>query len=90
MMSFFAGPSSPVLAGIIEEGGSDPTPELLVVPPPLPRKVLPDRASLGPPPMKPDRPPSVNLSEFTAHAPSVEENGALTAVTHTVTSENPA
>ncbi|XP_036970800.1 FYN-binding protein 1 isoform X2 [Acanthopagrus latus] len=70
-------PSSPVLAGIIEEGGSDPTPELLVVPPPLPRKVLPDRASLGPPPMKPDRPPSVNLSEFTAHAPSVEENGIL-------------
>ncbi|XP_030290022.1 histone-lysine N-methyltransferase 2D isoform X3 [Sparus aurata] len=73
-------PSSPVLAGIIEEGGSDPAPELLVVPPPPPRKVFPDRASLGPPPEKPDRPPFVNLSEFTAPAPApapapvVEEN----------------
>lgn len=94
VMSFFAGPSSPVLAGIIEEGGSDPAPELLVVPPPPPRKVFPDRASLGPPPEKPDRPPFVNLSEFTAPAPApapvVEENGALTTVTLTVNSVNPA
>lgn len=55
--------ASPVLEGITEEG-SDPIPELLVVPPPPPKRALPDPESLGPAPDKPDRPPSVNLSEF--------------------------
>ncbi|XP_051232880.1 FYN-binding protein 1 isoform X1 [Dicentrarchus labrax] len=64
---------SPVLEGITEEG-SDAVPELLMVPPPPPRKVLPDHESLGPAPAKPDRPPSVNLSEFIPSPPSLEDN----------------
>ncbi|XP_060887787.1 FYN-binding protein 1 isoform X2 [Labrus mixtus] len=48
----------------LTEDGIDPIPELLVVPPPPQKKVLPDPESLGPAPEKPDRPPSVNLSQF--------------------------
>lgn len=70
MMQLFSGQSSPVLEGIAEEG-SDAVPELLVVPPPPPRKALPDTESLGPAPEKPERPPSVNLSEF-IHPPPLQ------------------
>lgn len=82
MMSFFAGEASPALEGITEDG-SDPVPELLVVPPPPPRKVLPVPESLGPAPEKPERPPSVNLNEFSL-LPPVEYNGVATIVTLTL------
>lgn len=61
-----------LLEGITEEG-SEAVPELLVVPPP-PTKVLSNRSSLplGPPPEKPERPTSVNLSHFHAPFPRVE------------------
>ncbi|XP_029005215.1 proline-rich protein 36 [Betta splendens] len=59
------------LDGIAEEG-PEPVPELLVVPPPS-KKVLPDRSCLGPPPAKPERPHSVNLSQFSAPPPRVED-----------------
>lgn len=78
-MSFFAGQASPVLEGVTEEG-SDPIPEMLVVPPPPPRKVLPDPESLGSAPEKPERPPSVSLSEF---IPPVEDNGVTSIMTLT-------
>ncbi|XP_076009221.1 uncharacterized protein LOC143002762 [Genypterus blacodes] len=61
---------SPVLEGIAEEG-SDPTPELLVVPPPPPRKSIPMPEALGPAPQKPARPSSVNLSTFRPSSPEV-------------------
>ncbi|XP_070688259.1 FYN-binding protein 1 [Pempheris klunzingeri] len=71
--SFDQGQASPELEGVTEEG-SDPIPELLVVPPPPPRMVLPDPESLGPAPEKPERPPSVDLSDFVPLPPPVEEN----------------
>ncbi|XP_069378459.1 FYN-binding protein 1 isoform X2 [Paralichthys olivaceus] len=64
--------ASPVLEGLSEEG-SDAVPELFVLHPPPPRKVLPDPESLGPAPEKPDRPPYVNLNEFIP-PPPVEDN----------------
>ncbi|XP_065812101.1 FYN-binding protein 1 isoform X2 [Labrus bergylta] len=66
--------SSPVIEGITEEG-IDPIPELLVVPVPPPKKVLPDPESLGPAPEKPDRPPSVNLSRFIPPPPMEDYTG---------------
>ncbi|KAM7011997.1 uncharacterized protein LKV04_022461 [Tautogolabrus adspersus] len=66
--------ASPMTEGITEEG-IDPTPELLVVPPPPPRKVLPDPKSLGPAPEKPDRPSSVNLSQFIPPPPMEDYTG---------------
>ncbi|XP_026201128.1 uncharacterized protein DDB_G0284459 isoform X2 [Anabas testudineus] len=63
--------AAPLLEGNTEDG-SDTVSELLVVPPPPPKKALPDRSTLGPPPAKPARPSSVNLSEFTP-PPPVEE-----------------
>lgn len=80
-INIFAGQASPVLEGITEEG-SDPVPEMLVVPPPPPRKVLSDPESLGPAPEKPDRPPFVNLSEFIP-PPPLEDNGVAIIVTLT-------
>ncbi|KAM3619884.1 uncharacterized protein V6R79_015213 [Siganus canaliculatus] len=66
--------ASPELEGITEER-PDPVPELLVVPPPPPpRMLLPDPESLGPPPEKPSRPPSMSLKEFIPPAPAGEEN----------------
>ncbi|TKS74908.1 FYN-binding protein [Collichthys lucidus] len=64
--------ASPVLEGIAEEG-CDPVPELLLVPPPLPKKLLPVPESLGPSPEKPDRPSSVDLSEYT-YSPHLGDN----------------
>ena len=69
----FAGQASPVLEGINEEG-SDAVPELLTIPPPPPRKVLPDPEALGPAPETPARPPSLNPSEFIP-PPPVDDNG---------------
>ncbi|KAK1897549.1 FYN-binding protein 1 [Dissostichus eleginoides] len=63
--------ASPALEGITEEE-SDPVPELLVVPPPPPKRLLPDPESLGVAPEKPQRPPSVNLSEFIPPPPLEE------------------
>ncbi|TMS19903.1 hypothetical protein E3U43_006396 [Larimichthys crocea] len=64
--------ASPVLEGIAEEG-CDPVPELLLVPPPQPKKLLPVPESLGPSPEKPDRPSSVDLSEYT-YSPHLGDN----------------
>uniref|UniRef100_A0A3Q2CDF3 Helically-extended SH3 domain-containing protein n=1 Tax=Cyprinodon variegatus TaxID=28743 RepID=A0A3Q2CDF3_CYPVA len=64
--------ASPVLHNLTEIGSNTPI-ELLVVPPPPPRRVLPDPETLGPAPQKPDRPPSVNLSEFTPPSPLIAE-----------------
>ncbi|KAG7513816.1 FYN-binding 2 isoform X1 [Solea senegalensis] len=66
--------ASPVLNSITEEG-SDLVPEMLAVPPPPPKKVLPDPKTLGPAPEKPDRPPFVNLSNFIP--PPVEDNAVI-------------
>ncbi|KAI4829248.1 hypothetical protein KUCAC02_023304, partial [Chaenocephalus aceratus] len=63
--------ASPALEGITEEG-SDPVPELLVVPPPPPKRLRPDPESLGVAPEKPHRPPSVNLREFIPPPPLEE------------------
>ncbi|XP_071343069.1 FYN-binding protein 1 isoform X2 [Trachinotus anak] len=68
--------ASPVLEGMTEEG-SAAVPDLLVVPPPPPKKVLLDPESLGPAPVKPARPPSVNLSGFTPPPPLAEDNEIL-------------
>ncbi|KAF7659702.1 hypothetical protein LDENG_00293030 [Lucifuga dentata] len=65
--------ASPVLEDIAEEG-SDAIPELLVLPPLLPRKSLPQPECLDLAPEKPPRPPSAHLSTF--FPPSVEENAA--------------
>ena len=46
------------------EEGPDVMPELMVVPPPPPRRALPDPQVLGTPPLKPARPPSVNLTPY--------------------------
>ncbi|XP_033937725.1 uncharacterized protein [Pseudochaenichthys georgianus] len=67
--------ASPALEGITDEG-SDPVPELLVVPPPPPKRLRPDPESLGVAPEKPHRPPSVNLWEFIP-PPPLEEIPAL-------------
>ncbi|KAM4629330.1 uncharacterized protein ACJ7VT_001673 [Polymixia lowei] len=64
---------SPMLEGITEEG-SDVIPELLDVPPPPPRKSLPDPQSLGPTPVKPARPPS---ADQTAYLPPPLEDNAV-------------
>lgn len=67
----------------ITEKRSDAVPELLVVHPPPPKKVLPDRSSLGPPPAKPARPSSVNLSELIPPPSSpVEGNNVNIAPLH--------
>lgn len=68
-----------MLEGITEEG-CDPVPELLVIPPPPPRNLLPDPESLISAPEKPDRPSSVDLNEYT-HSPHLEDNGKATIVT---------
>ena len=52
-----------VSQGMCEEGPGG-MPELMVVPPPPPRRTLPDPQALGPPPLKPCRPPSVNLTPY--------------------------
>ncbi|CAL8307068.1 unnamed protein product [Lota lota] len=64
-----------VSQGMPEEG-PDVMPELMVVPPPPPRRVLPDPQVLGPPPLKPTRPPSVNLTPYLP--PPLEVNEILT------------
>lgn len=69
-----------MLEGIAEEGG-DFTPKLLEVPPPRPKKPLPKRETLGPPPEKPTRPSTVDLIPYLL--PPLEENGAaITLPTH--------
>ncbi|KAG8003423.1 FYN-binding protein 1 [Nibea albiflora] len=68
--------ASPVLERITEEG-SDPVPELLVIPPPPPRKLVPVLESSA---EKPDRPSSVDLSEYT-HSPQLRDDGKATIVT---------
>ncbi|XP_017284278.1 nascent polypeptide-associated complex subunit alpha, muscle-specific form isoform X2 [Kryptolebias marmoratus] len=59
----------------INEEGSDGVPELLVVPPPPLSQALPEDMSLYSSPAKPDRPPSVSLSqnEFIPPPPLFEE-----------------
>lgn len=74
-MHFFSGEASPTLEGITEER---PDPGMLVVPPPPPKKPLPDPESLGAAPEKPDRPPSVDLSQFVP--PPLEVNGVAAIV----------
>ncbi|XP_035031805.1 arginine-glutamic acid dipeptide repeats protein isoform X3 [Hippoglossus stenolepis] len=69
--------ASSVLEGVSEEG-SDVVPELFVVPPPPPRKVLPDPESLGPAPEKPDRPPYVHLSELIPLPPAEDNDVSAT------------
>ncbi|XP_076582465.1 uncharacterized protein LOC143318244 isoform X2 [Chaetodon auriga] len=68
--------ASPVLEGIAEER-PDPIPELLVLPPPPPRKVHTDPQPLNPAPEKPHRPLSVNPSDFIP--PPLLENNEITA-----------
>ncbi|XP_056233722.1 uncharacterized protein LOC130170470 [Seriola aureovittata] len=82
------GQASPVLGGISEEG-SDVLPEVLVVPRPPPKKVFPDRKSLGPPPPKPTRPLSVNLSDFSPPAVEDEEILARPDLSETDTTDLP-
>ncbi|XP_028443404.1 proline-rich protein 36 [Perca flavescens] len=64
-----------VLKGVTDEG-SEALPELLVVPPPLPKKVLPSPPSLGPAPEKPVRHPSVSPGAFIP-PPPLEDNEIL-------------
>lgn len=50
--------------GDISKEGPDTLLEMLMAPPPPPRKILPDPGVLGAAPEKPERPPSVALSHF--------------------------
>ncbi|CAL8270027.1 unnamed protein product [Arctogadus glacialis] len=55
------------------EEGPDVMPELMVVPPPPPRRALPDPQVFGTPPLKPARPPSVNLTPYLSPPLEVKE-----------------
>lgn len=79
-LTLFAGQASPVLEGIAEEG-SDAIPELMVVPPPPPRKPLPHPESLGPAPEKPSRPPSLSLT--TSRPSTPEDSGEVITLKRT-------
>ncbi|XP_068448894.1 FYN-binding protein 1 [Clinocottus analis] len=64
------------LEGIAEER-SGAIPELMVVAPPPPKRVLPDPESLGPTPEKPSRPLSVQMGHFIPPTPPVVDDGII-------------
>ncbi|XP_077573156.1 uncharacterized protein LOC144196665 [Stigmatopora nigra] len=56
------------------EGREEDIPELLDVPSPQPRNILPDRANLGVPPEKPAKPSAVKIPNFNPPTPPMHHN----------------
>ncbi|XP_077463880.1 uncharacterized protein LOC144079166 [Stigmatopora argus] len=56
------------------EGGEDDILELLDVPSPQPKNILPDRATLGVPPEKPAKPSAVKIPNFNPPTPQMHHN----------------
>nr|XP_046156629.1 nascent polypeptide-associated complex subunit alpha, muscle-specific form-like isoform X2 [Oncorhynchus gorbuscha] len=71
------GQASPMLEGIAEKGARDLLPDLFVVPPPPPRKHLPEASTRGSPPEKPPQLPSVDLTAYAVEIPVPSADSAL-------------
>ncbi|XP_013978342.2 FYN-binding protein 1 isoform X1 [Salmo salar] len=69
--------ASPMLEGIAEEGARDVLPDLFVVPPPPPRKRLPEASTRGFPPEKPPQLPSLDLTAYAVEIPVPSADSAL-------------
>ncbi|XP_036834214.1 FYN-binding protein 1 isoform X2 [Oncorhynchus mykiss] len=67
----------PMLEGIAEKGARDLLPDLFVVPPPPPRKCLPEASTRGSPPEKPPQLPSVDLTAYAVEIPVPSADSAL-------------
>ncbi|XP_064791607.1 FYN-binding protein 1-like isoform X2 [Oncorhynchus masou masou] len=71
------GQASPMLQGIAEKGARDLLPDRFVVPPPPPRKRLPEASTRGSPPEKLPQLPSVDLTAYAVEIPVPSADSAL-------------